>query len=142
MFGCTFQNLPKSELTLKDHITQRGGIESFFKSFGAIGFLVVEFEIDDTEDYLNAVTKVIAECHGQAPDLCSLSLCVNLLTLQPVTATTHTKGYMIFLYMASFLMDHAFSFSCSIGTTSCTRSAMGSYIILKTFMAGMVFNST
>jgi hypothetical protein len=56
---------------LQGRITNRGRVEYFFKSFGAIAFLVIEvkLKIGSGQERLDAIAQVIAECDGQAPDL-------------------------------------------------------------------------
>jgi hypothetical protein len=56
---------------LQGRITNRGRVEYFFKSFGAIAFLVIEvkLKIGSGQERLDAIAQVIAECDGQALDL-------------------------------------------------------------------------
>ncbi|KAF8219873.1 hypothetical protein L208DRAFT_1337115 [Tricholoma matsutake] len=64
VFGCAFRNLPES--MLQGHITNRGRVEYFFKSFGAIAFLVIEvtLNIGSGQERLDAIAQVIAECNA------------------------------------------------------------------------------
>ncbi|KAF8808065.1 hypothetical protein BYT27DRAFT_7097515 [Phlegmacium glaucopus] len=63
-FGFAFRNLPES--SLHGRITNRGRIEYYFKSFGAIVFLVIEIKlkIGSGQERLDAVAQVIAECNA------------------------------------------------------------------------------
>src|ERR1700722_7565713 len=64
IFDFAFRNLP--EWIIEGRITSKGRIEYYFRAFGSISvvFIEVKFAIGDTEERLDAVAQIIAECDG------------------------------------------------------------------------------
>jgi len=62
VFDFALRNLPES--ILEGRITTKGRVEYYFKAFGSLALVFVEFkrEIGSPEDRLNAIAQVIAEC--------------------------------------------------------------------------------
>ncbi|KAK2463738.1 hypothetical protein APHAL10511_004231 [Amanita phalloides] len=61
-FGFSFRNLPES--LIKGRITTKGKIEYCLKAFGSVSILVMEVKLrcGGTEERLDAIAQVIAEC--------------------------------------------------------------------------------
>ena len=66
VFEYAFRNL--SESILEGRFTEKGRVEYYFKAFGSISLLFVEFKLKTgtPKERLDAIGQVIAECDGQA----------------------------------------------------------------------------
>ena len=69
VFEFAFRNL--SESILQDCLTEKGRVEYYFRAFGSISLLFVEFNLKTgtPKERLDAIGQVIAECDGRAPFL-------------------------------------------------------------------------
>lgn len=67
VFQFAFRNLPES--IIEGRMTTKGRVEYYFRSFGSIAVLFVEFrfKIGGANERLDAIAQVIAECDGQTP---------------------------------------------------------------------------
>ena len=63
-FDFAFRNLPES--IIEDRISTKGRIVYYFRAFGSISVLVVEFKPrkGGSKERLDAIAQVIAECDG------------------------------------------------------------------------------
>ena len=64
LFNLTIRNTPES--VIRGHLTTSGRVEYHFLAFGGLSLLVikVKYKLGTSEERLNTIAQVIAECAG------------------------------------------------------------------------------